>query len=48
MTETMMHSMTMVLIGLLALIVVVGVLFVALRIYAGRQVESDHPRGPES
>lgn len=47
MPESMMHPMTLVMIGLLILIVVVGAIFVVLRVYAGREVESDHPRHPE-
>lgn len=44
----MMHSMTLVMIGLLVAIVLIGGLLGALRVYAGRQVESDHPSGRRS
>lgn len=39
----MMHSMTLVMIGLMIAIVVIGGLLVALRVYAAHEVESDHP-----
>ena len=41
-----MHSVMFLMIGLLVVIVVIGGLLVALRVYAGREVESDHPRSP--
>lgn len=40
-----MHSVTVLMIGLVVAIVVIGGLLVALRVYGARQVESDHPRG---
>ena len=41
----MMHSMTLVMIGLMVAIVLIGALLTAWRVYAGHEVESDHPTG---
>ena len=39
-----MHSLMFLMIGLLAVIVVVGGLLTALRVFGARAVEGDHPR----
>lgn len=41
-----MHSVMFLMIGLLVVIAVIGGLLVALRVYAGHEVESEHPRSP--
>lgn len=41
-----MYSMTVLMIGLLVAIVLVGGLILALRVYGARQVDGDHPRHP--
>ncbi len=38
-----MHSVAVLMIGLVVAIVVIGGLLVALRVYGARQVEGDHP-----
>ncbi len=41
-----MYSMTVLMIGLVVVIVVVGGLLLALRVYGARQVGGDHPTRP--
>ena len=43
-----MHSLTFLMIGLLVVIVVVGSLLAAVRVFGARVVESDHPRHPDA
>ena len=42
-----MHSLAFLMIGLLAVIVLVGGLFIAVRIFGARAVDSDHPQRPD-